>query len=252
VTEDQGRLVTAGRSDLVCAIRAAGREQGFARGEQIQSAATSDSEASILLIETGFVSTVAIAASHGKRTLVSIHGPGDLAGEDVLFGSPSEAYRLAMTAMTNGTAWRVGQDGFRQILDDHPQGWEILARHAHDRAAAAEERICLMAGEAAGRRLAVFLLELLSYGVRAQASGNRVQRIPLPLSRTDLAEWIGVSRETVERVLGVWVQRGIVRTGRRDLIVRDIPGLEKIAGGLHQPAARARSLLGGARLEGQS
>jgi CRP/FNR family transcriptional regulator, anaerobic regulatory protein len=215
------------------AIRTAGRLQEFARGEKIQSAEASDSDGPILLIEKGFVSTAAIAVSHGQRTLLTIHGPGDLAGGHALFGNPSEAHRLAVTALTNGSAWRVSQDRFRQIMDDNPQGWQMLARHAHDRAAAAEERICLMAGETAGRRLAVFLLQLLSHDEAARPAGERFQRIPLPLTRTDLAEWIGVSRETVERVLRVWVQRGMVRTARRDLIVQDVAGLEKIAGGLY-------------------
>lgn len=227
----QWQVPDAARPGLMRAIRAEGHQQGFVGGEQIKPAPALHSDKPILLIEKGFVSTTAIAASHRQRTFLSIHGPGDLAGEHVLFGGPTEAYRLAMTAITNGSAWRVDQHRFRKILDDHPQGWEMLARHEHDRAAAAEERICLMAGENADRRLAVFLLQLLSHDEPSRLADDQAQRIPLPLSRKDLAEWVGVSRQTIERVLSVWVQRRLVRTGRRDLVVQDIPGLEKVAGG---------------------
>jgi hypothetical protein len=124
----------------------------------------------------------------------------------------------------------VRQDRFRQILHDHPQGWEVLARHLHDRAAAAEERICLMANEPASQRLAVFLLQLLAYDDSARPPGDQVREVPLPLSKAQLAEWIGVSRETVERVLRGWVRDGMVKTGRSSLLIKDVLHLQKIAG----------------------
>jgi CRP-like cAMP-binding protein len=96
--------------------------------------------------------------------------------------------------------------------------------------AAADERICLMAGATAGRRLAVFLLQLLSHEMSRRGRNDQTHQVPLELSQSDLAEWVGVSRETVERVLSGWVGRGIVRTGRRSLLVLNIAHLQRIAG----------------------
>lgn len=223
-----GRFLAAGGPDLLHAVHTAGREQEFAQGDKLQAAGTMYPDGPVLVIGSGFVSTAAIAAS--GNTLLSIHGPGDLACEHVLFGDPSDLRKLTVAGMTQGSAWWVSQKRFRQILDNHPQGWEILARHLHDRRAAAEERICLMASETAGRRLAVFLLQLLSYDQQAQARCDQAQQVPLQLSQTELAEWIGVSRETIERLLSGWVRRGLMETGRRSLLVRDVPKLEKIAG----------------------
>jgi CRP/FNR family transcriptional regulator, cyclic AMP receptor protein len=227
----QGHFAGAAGPDLLHAIHTEGREQRFTRGEKIQAAGTTlHPEGPILVIESGFMSTVAITAS-GQYTLLSIHGPGDLVGDHGLFGNTSETYGLAVTGMSNGSARQVRQERFRQILHDYPQGWEVLARHQHDRVAAAEERICLMASEPASRRLAVFLLQLLAYDESARAPGDRAQKVPLPLSQTQLAEWIGVSRETIERVLRGWVRDGMVETGRRTLLIRDVLHLQKIADG---------------------
>jgi CRP/FNR family transcriptional regulator, cyclic AMP receptor protein len=227
MTDHQGRFMTAAGRDLIRAIHVAGRERGFARGEQIQPAGKSHPDESILVIESGFVSTVATAPSR-RRMLLSIHGPGDLAGERVLFGN--QAHGLVITGMTQGSAWSVRPDRFRQILRHYPGGWEILARHQDNRLVAAQERIWLMASDTAGRRLAVFLLQLLSYNEPQQARHDQAQRVPLQLSQTELAEWIGASRETVERVLSGWGRRGIVQTGRRHLLVKDVAMLEKIVG----------------------
>jgi CRP/FNR family transcriptional regulator, cyclic AMP receptor protein len=224
--------------DLLAAIRSAGRKTEFAQSQQIQSAGALHPDAPILLIETGFMSTTATAPGR-RRALVSIHGPGDLAGEHGLFDIPSQTYELVMTGMTKGSAWSVQPSRFLQVLHDHPQGWEILTRHQYDRAAADRERIWLMATETAGRRLAVFLLQLLSYNQPPKAPYGQAQWVPLELSQNELAEWIGASRETVARVLKGWVWRGVVQASRRRLFVQDVPMLEKIAGERWDSTARA-------------
>lgn len=224
-----GSFMAAAGPDLLRAVQAAGQLRQFSRGRKILAAETSDPEGLILVIESGFVSTVANAES-GQYTLLSIHGPGDLIGEHALFGNASHAYGIAVTAMTNGSARHVRKDRFRQILHGYPQGWEVLARHLHNRAAIAEERICLMANESARQRLAVFLLQLLAYDQSPRAPDDRAQEVPVPLSKAQMAEWIGVSRETVQRVLREWARNGIVQTRRSSLLVNDVRHLQKIAG----------------------
>ena len=227
MAERLGPFAAAAGPDLLRAVRDAGRERRFARGETIQVASTLNPEGPILVVETGFVATAAIAAG-GQYTLLSIHGPGDLVGEHALFDNTSEALGRTVRGITKGSAWLMRQERFRQILHDHPEGWRVLARHLNGRAGAAEERMCLMASEAVKRRLAVFLLQLLARA-DPQAPSDRAQLVPLPLSQTEMAEWVGVSRETVERVLREWVCDGTVQTGRRSLLIRDIARLEKIA-----------------------
>lgn len=227
MAERWGPFAAAAGPDLLRAVRDVGREHPFSRGETIQVASTFNPEGPILVVETGFVATVAIAAG-GQHTLLSIHGPGDLAGEHALFNNTAEALGRNVRGMTKGSAWLVRQERFRQILHEHPEGWQALARHLNSRAGGAEERMCLMAGEAVKRRLAVFLLQLLARA-DLQARSDHAQLVPLPLSQTEMAEWVGVSRETVERVLREWVCDGSVQTGRRSLLIRDVPRLEKIA-----------------------
>lgn len=238
MTGNQGSFAAMAGRDLLHAIRSAGRETEFAQDQQIQLASTLHPDGPILLIETGFMSTAATAPNR-RRMLLSIHGPGDLAGDHALFGNPRQDHGLVMTGMTKGRAWSVHPGCFRQILHDHLQGWEILARHQDVRATADRERMWLMASETAGRRLAVFLLQLLSYNQPLKAHYGQAQWVPLQLSQNELAEWIGASRETVARVLRGWVWRGVVQTGRQRLLVQDVPMLEKIAGEMWDNSTRA-------------
>ena len=50
------------------------------------------------------------------------------------------------------------------------------------------------------------------------------------LTQEELASLTGASRATVTRALSNWRQRGIIRTGQRDITITDLATLRKIAG----------------------
>ena len=50
-------------------------------------------------------------------------------------------------------------------------------------------------------------------------------RIDLPITQQELAEWVGASREAVAKALHTLRARGLVRTGRREIVVQDLPAL---------------------------
>ena len=238
---NQVRYLFGADLELKREIQTAGTKQGFERGERLPVADGLRRHEQILVLGTGFAAVAAIEASRPEM-LLSIRGPGDVIGEWVLFGGQStrEAWGL-----TDVTAWLLRPNTFRSILQRCPSGWEVLARDLNERLEAAEERICMMAGENASRRLAVFLVQLLSYEEEPRNQPVRYvgpRKIPLPLSQAQLGAWIGVSRETIERILADWTRRGTVRTGRRCLYVHDIAALERIAGvGKHAALYRRRA-----------
>jgi CRP-like cAMP-binding protein len=76
------------------------------------------------------------------------------------------------------------------------------------------------------RRIAHTILRL------AQQAGRRTARgieIAFPLSRQDLAEMAGTTLHTVSRTLSGWEEQGVVDSGRRRVIVRDLKALSMIA-----------------------
>ena len=55
-------------------------------------------------------------------------------------------------------------------------------------------------------------------------------RMAMMLTQEELASLTGASRATVTRALSNWRQRGIIRTGQRDITITDPAALRKIAG----------------------
>ena len=64
---------------------------------------------------------------------------------------------------------------------------------------------------------------------RRHGEGDRSTSVVLDLTQTDLAGWIGTSRESVCRALGEFRRLGVIETGRCHITVRDIEGLVRAA-----------------------
>jgi CRP/FNR family transcriptional regulator, cyclic AMP receptor protein len=50
-------------------------------------------------------------------------------------------------------------------------------------------------------------------------------RITVPISQTELAGWVGISRKAVTNTLQVLRRRGWIQTGRKTIIVKDLDAL---------------------------
>jgi CRP-like cAMP-binding protein len=78
----------------------------------------------------------------------------------------------------------------------------------------------------ADQRIAAALIRLAKKMGEQKGTGMLIQ---LPFSRQDLAAMTGTTVETVSRVMSRFAERGLVKTGRKWVEIRDIQGLEQIA-----------------------
>ena len=83
-----------------------------------------------------------------------------------------------------------------------------------------------MAAVAAEVRLARFLVQS---SARATEAGRSPRRLRLPMSRRDIASYLGVAHETVSRAFGALAHAGLVQVNNRDVDVLDMAGLEACA-----------------------
>ena len=92
---------------------------------------------------------------------------------------------------------------------------ELYRMAAHE-LAAAQQQFVLLGRKTATERLASFLL-LLSE--RAGRSGAQCcQTIRLPMSRSDIADYLGLTKETVSRVISALKRDRIVRLDSLDVV----------------------------------
>jgi CRP-like cAMP-binding protein len=179
----------------------------------------------VVLILEGRAKVVATTPD-GTEVVLSIRGPGDLVGELAAIdveGAP----RMASVIALEPIACRVlTTSEFVDVLESHPDAAMALLRTVAARMRDSERRRVEFGAYDTARRLAGLLVELSGTDGRATAEGIHVE---MPLSQQELAGLVGCSRESVARALIALRARGLVATGRRSLIVRDLDGLRDFA-----------------------
>ena len=179
--------------------------------------------AGVYCVHSGLVK-VSKRAPHGRSYILRLAGPGDvLAMESLLLGSPHGA---SAEMLEEGTVCRLDARELQTILKEEPQLMgpivQFLAQRLVD---ADEDRAELSAGESR-ERIALTLLTLAERYSRPDVDGLH---LVLNLSREDLADLIGTTTETAIRRLGELRRKGIVATRGREIVLRDITRLARIA-----------------------
>jgi CRP/FNR family cyclic AMP-dependent transcriptional regulator len=165
------------------------------------------------------------ATADGHELTLALRGNGDLAGE---VAGETTGYRNAtMRAIGTVRALIVPYEKFSAFLDAHPGAGQAYRHVVTRRWSDADSMLRSHPVTNGAHRLAVVLLDLATrYGGE---TGQGVH-IAVPLSQDELASLAGASRATVTRALSNWRQRGIIRTGQRDITITGLDALRKIAG----------------------
>jgi CRP/FNR family transcriptional regulator, nitrogen fixation regulation protein len=91
---------------------------------------------------------------------------------------------------------------------------------------AAYQRMVLLSRSTSTERVAAFILEM---DRRMEASGRSMWH--MPMSRSDVADHLGLTTETVSRVLTQLQRDGLVEVRRNAIELHDHPSLRALAGG---------------------
>lgn len=119
---------------------------------------------------------------------------------------------------------------FERLVGEFPELQQKLFQHTLDELDAAREWMLLLGRKTAEEKVASFLLMLarrsLMTGCKHEAS-PRTAAIELPLTRADMADFLGLTIETVSRQLTRLKTRHVIQLGSNRLI--QVPDLGKLA-----------------------
>jgi CRP/FNR family transcriptional regulator, cyclic AMP receptor protein len=177
----------------------------------------------VFVLVDGWVKILSLT-SDGHEMVLALRGDGDVVGE---VAGGATGFRTA-TARAVGTvrALIVTYDKFNSFLDSNAGADHAYRRMVTQRWNDAESMLRTRSVTSGAQRLASLLLELSD---RQGTITDRGIQVAMPLSQEELASLTGTSRATVTRVLSNWRQRGIIRTGQRDITITDPASLRKIA-----------------------
>lgn len=142
--------------------------------------------------------------SDGKQHIVGLLVPTDIYGR--LFDGPSN-YRIEALAAARILCFPRAL--FEGVLRDNPEAERLFLVHLLDEIDAAREWLLLISGRKAVNRLASFLCILLRRSQFKRIGGHPV--VHVPLSRKDLAHYLGARPETLSRAFHGLEDMGVLR-----------------------------------------
>lgn len=191
------------------------RPGSYKKGELIYRAA--ESSDALYIVNRGQVKMYRLAES-GKEQLVRILQPGDFTGELALFKqSVHEAYA---EAVVDSEICQIRRDDLQRLLLRYPTiSLKILTEFSR-RLETSEKQTTSLATEKVETRIALFLAECVT-----EEHVNEAM-IELPMSRKDLASYLGTTPETISRKLTEFEETGLIeQRGQRNIYLYDIDQL---------------------------
>jgi CRP/FNR family transcriptional regulator len=178
---------------------------------------------------------------NGSQQIVGLAGPGDFLGRP--FGG--EAYVSVVAASEVRLCWfpRATIEG---LATESSAVKRWLFEYVSDELEKAQECIMLLGRMTAEQKIAAFLLSV-AREARSQepADGQPAFDIPveLPLSRTEMADYLGLTLETVSRQVARLRERGVVTAGGGRSMVLHHPEVLQATVESAQPSARAKEAM---------
>lgn len=183
------------RADTENALAPIGVRMQFAAEEEIY--AQEEAADLIYLITRGVVRTSRLL-SDGRRQIGDFYYPGDILGMEA-----GETHCFAADALTDATLIVAKRSAVRHCGDDRERLEQLIAAATARELARAQEHLFVLARRSACEKVASFLIT-----VAQRVQGDLT---PLAMSRQDMADYLGLTIETVSRMLTQLQGEGLVK-----------------------------------------
>lgn len=214
-------------------LKAVAREKHLRRGEILFREGAASDEISILT--EGSVKVYRLAED-GRQQTLWVLGAGDC----FCFAPSFHRTRYPVTAqcMTQVRLLRLGREHCLSLLGADLGAASGMIRCLCERLAALASLLEVVSTREVRKRLARLLLDLARTRGSRTAEGTLVDA---GLTHDELAAWVGTAREVISRTLEQFQRQGLVRLGRRRLLIRDLSRLQAVTA-LRHPTKKSPSV----------
>jgi CRP-like cAMP-binding protein len=182
----------------------------------------------LFFVEAGLVKTYK-RGDDNKEIILQIVAAGEVFGEQTLAGEQNRT--AAAEVLQEGIIYVIPRDLLLRVCERRPDLWREIAGFLAARKRQLEKKVELLCLRDVEYRILYYMAELATtFG--SKAGGTEYS---IPLSQGELASLIGATRETTSTTLNALARRGVIKLGRRQLIVPSIEGV--LAAANHQTQA---------------
>lgn len=162
----------------------------------------------LYIVRSGSIKTF-VEDPSGDVQLLGFYLPSEIVGLD---GLANDSHRCGAEAMERSSICELPYEQLHLIMNEIPSLHRQLARITSQRAEFDQEHLVMMGRPQSQERLAMFLRGLAD---RCQQLSRDSSNLVLPMSRRDLASYLGLAMETVSRLFGRMEAEGILAVERK-------------------------------------
>ena len=201
-----------------------GRRRRLARDERLY--AMGEPFRNLYAVRFGHFKTYQVNAA-GEAQITGFQMAGELLGMDAISGT----HHCDAVALEDSEVCEIPFTRLEELFGQVP----ALLRHFHrimSQEITREQNVMLLLGNMrAEQRFAVFLINL---SARYAARGYSPTSFQLRMSREDIGNYLGLTIESVSRLLSRFKKQGWIAVDKREVILLDGPHLKAMAAGTEQ------------------
>lgn len=180
-------------------------ENLFLEGESINS---------IFIISKGTIKLIK-STSNGKEQIINILNTGDLVGEVNIFGKEKNS-RVSAVAVNGSEVFEISKSDLDKIIENNPSILIKLLNGLSNKIIHLQNLTANLSENNANSRIACMLIEFLD---TYKTEDNGSLSINLPINRGEMANYCGVTRETISRKLSSYEKDNIIKLKGKKLTI---------------------------------
>ena len=176
----------------------------------------------VLLVKSGVLKLYKLTTD-GRRQLTGFAYPGDFLGL-----ANQAGYIHTVETVTPATLRQFARGEVTRLVEEEPQVARLLLTAVVNDLVLAQDHLLLLGRKTAMERLAWFLVTLSE---RCRAQGGDPLEINLPMVRADIADYLGLTTETVSRTVTQLRKLGVIALrSAHDIRLIDVKRLTELGG----------------------
>lgn len=172
------------------------------------------------LLATGIIRVSRILPD-GERHIIAFHWPGDLFGmeENGLYLNHAET-------VTPCSLYEFSAQGLHEFLLSHPRVQQTMLVKAVHSLRAAQRQLIVVGRLDVHRAMAAFLIDCTKHETYFN---NQTNSLTLPMSRYDIADYLGTATESVTRAMTRLEAEGLIHRDTPRSLTLDVKGLKRLS-----------------------
>lgn len=177
---------------------------------------------SVYAVRSGAIKTVNITQD-GQEQITGFYLPGEIIGMD---GLATNHHTNSAIALETSAVCEIPFSRLEELSSQLPTLQRRFFQLMSKEIASDQQLITLLSKNSADERIASLLL---SISARNHSRGLSAEEFYLPMSRSDIGNYLGLTIETVSRVMGRLNRNGTIELDKKHVIILDMEELRNLA-----------------------